>query len=114
MAAGDGRRALGSTITSDVPIDGNSIGVIIDVILLDPHGYVGRYVLWDKPPISTPEAELTAAPVVLAMQEELGENRVVGVEVWHLRSRSAFFVSREQAIQRLEEVAAIVNSFLAD
>ena len=89
----------------------NTIGVSLDVVLLDPDGYVGRYLLWDKPELSQNDAEILAAPVVGALQQELGADRVVGAEIWHLRSDRRIFVDTGTALARLGEINTIVDTY---
>lgn len=89
------------------------MGVSLDVVLLDPNGYVGRYLLWDTPPLTQQDAEVLAAPVVLALRQELGADRVAGVEVWHLRSGTQIFVDTQAALGRVAEVERIVAAYTA-
>ena len=80
--------------------------------MLDDEGYVGRHLLWDIPVPTPDETALLAAPIVVAMQAELGADRVVGVEIWHLRSRAEFFVTAVDALTRLGEVERIVAQYV--
>jgi hypothetical protein len=98
-------------VTTDVDVGEHTIGVSLDVILLDPNGYVGRYLLWDTPTLNQDDAELLAAPIVLALQRELGDDRVAGVEIWHLRSRRQTLVHAAAALARVGEVATIVDDY---
>lgn len=111
LASGDGRPTLNTSINLDVFVGTDSVGVSIDVVLLDPRGYVGRHLLWDTPPLTQQDAEVLAAPVVLALQQELGADRVVGVEVWHLRSGTQIFVDSQTALGRVAEVEQIVGAY---
>jgi hypothetical protein len=113
LADVDDRPVLSTSVDRDVRLGGNAIGVAIDVILLDPLGYVARYPLWDVPSTNTAEAELLAAPIVRAMDEELGEGRTVGVEVWHLRSRAQFFVPSDHALTRLREAGNLLGTYVS-
>ncbi len=112
MSGDDSRPVLGYTIDRNVQVGTHEVGVKIDVILLDDLGYVGRYLLWDIPVPSADEAALLAAPIVVALEEELGEGRVAGVEVWHLRTETPFYVSSDDALSRLGEAAAIVARYV--
>jgi len=114
LANGDTRRALGSTVTAEAVLGEHSVGVSLDVVLLDDEGYVARHVLWDVPELTDGDARLQAAPIVLALQAELGDDRVAGVEVWHLRSRKRVFVSRDEALGELDRVRSIVERYLQD
>jgi hypothetical protein len=114
LATDDQRTVLPAGVASDVQVGNHTVGVNVDVVLLDPSGYVARHILWDVPPLTALDAELQAAPIVAALQAELGHDRVVGVEIWHLRSAERRFVQSDHAIARLPEVEEIVARFLAD
>lgn len=114
MAANDNRPSLGMTLARDVEAGSHLIGVSVDVVLLDPSGYVARYVLWDVPAPDGSEAGILAAPIVRALLDELGEDRVAGCEVWHLRSGASVFVSTEEAESRFDEAVGILDRYLSD
>ena len=111
LASHDSRPTLRSPVTADVRVGANSVGVSLDVVLLDPSGYVGRYLLWDTPLLTRRVAELLAAPVVRALQQELGVDRVAGAEIWHLRTGQQIFVDTATALGRIREVEAVVNDY---
>lgn len=113
LASRDPRPVLSAPVTADVLVGSNSVGVSIDVVLLDATGYVGRHVLWDSPPLTLGNAEMIAGPIVRALQQELGDDRAAGAEVWHLRSGAQLIVDRDTAIRRLGEAAAIVAVYLS-
>jgi hypothetical protein len=96
-----------------VPVGPNDIGVNVDIILMDPGGYCARLLLWDKPVPSESEAELLAAPVAAAIEQELGVGRTSAVEVWHLRSGATLTLSRDKALRRLPEIEVIVSRYLS-
>jgi hypothetical protein len=114
LASEDTRPVLDSGVTTEVRLGVHSVRVSIDVILLDPQGYVGRHVLWDTSDLTVDDAQLQAAPIVAALESELGSGRVAGVEVWHLRSGAQVFVSSRDATRRLPEVERIVADYLAN
>lgn len=111
LASQDSRPTLGTSVTADVVVGTNAIGVSLDVVLLDPNGYVGRYLLWDRPELTQDDAEMLAAPVVRALQQELGADRVAGAEIWHLRSGSQIFVDTATALGRLSQTEAVVDDY---
>ena len=112
-ASQDNRPALMTPVTTDVQVGGNTIGVSLDVVLLDKNGYVGRYLLWDKPALTQKDAEVLASPVVRALKQALGEDRVAGVEIWHLRSGKRVFVDESTALGRSGEIERILNHYLS-
>ena len=109
LAQLDPRPAFAIGLNRDVAFPPDEIGVHVDVVLLDPSGYVGRLALWDKTPLTSLVAARYAAPAWQALEEELGEGRIAGVEVWHLRSATQMFVSPEQAAFALPEVERILH-----
>lgn len=111
LASRDSRATLGMPVTADVQIGANTIGVSLDVVLLDPHGYVGRYLLWDTPELTQQDAEILAGPIVRALQQELGADRVAGVEIWHLRSGRQVAVDTATALARVAEIEAVVDDY---
>ncbi|MBI4935939.1 MAG: hypothetical protein HY828_18815 [Actinobacteria bacterium] len=113
LASSDDRRAIMTPIKRDVWLGEHSIGVAPDVVLIDPVGYVGRLVLWDTPATSQEEAELLAGPIVIALEEELGEGRTAGVEVWHLRSGQRFYVTADVALRRVDEARAVLDRYVS-
>jgi len=112
LASADMRAAVMTPMKRDVAIGHHALGVAPDVVLLDLGGYVARLVLWDKPLTTQDEAELLAAPIVCALDDELGEGRTIGVEVWHLRSREQFYVPAPDALARMDEVSAVLNAYI--
>lgn len=111
LASLDSRPTLGTPVVADVRVGSNAIGVSLDVVLLDPNGYVGRHLLWDRPELTQSVAELLAAPIVLALEQELGMNRVVGAEVWHLRSGQQHSIDRATALAGVQRVQRVVNRY---
>lgn len=112
MASADVRPYVTTPMRRDVELGPHAIGVAPDAVLIDPLGYVARLVLWDTPETSQDEASLLAAPIVAALEAELGAGRTVGVEVWHLRSGSQFFVPAADALARLPDAASILNAYM--
>lgn len=113
LASADARPALAAPVSADVQIGTNTVGVSLDVVLLDPAGYVGRYLLWDKGELTQDNAELLAAPLVQMLQQELGEDRVAGIEIWHLRTGTQSYVDAPTALGRLHEVGSIIDNYLS-
>jgi len=99
----DIRPALGAPVSSTIEIAEFQLAMTIDVVLLDEGGYTARLPLWDKNLITEDIAAILATPMVLALERELGVERVTAVEIWHLRSRSTFAISRSGALARRRE-----------
>ena len=112
FAGADDRPPLLTPLKRDVPLGENVIGVAPDVVLIDPEGYVGRLVLWDTPVPSQAVVELLAAPIVSAMDAELGAGRTAGVEIWHLRSEQQFYVPADVALDRLDEAESALSTYI--
>ena len=113
LASPDLRPTLGTSIATNIQVGDNTIGVSLDVVLLDRDGYVGRYILWDIPELTQDNAELLATPIIRALQQELGEDRVVGTEIWHLRSGGQVFIDSSTAAAKFDEIEEIVNRYLS-
>lgn len=109
MAASDSRPAFAVPLTRDVDYPPDTIGVHIDVVLLDPDGYVPRLVLWDANDFTKTRAHLYAAPAWYAAEEELGAGRVPRVEVWHLRSGVERIVTSGEAQAAQTEAARVIH-----
>lgn len=112
MASADRRPFVPTSIKRDVQFGPHSIGVAPDVVLIDPGGYVARLVLWDTPEPTQQDAELLAAPIVQALEDELGQGRTAGVEIWHLRSGQQFYVTAHAALSRIADVRAILHAYV--
>jgi hypothetical protein len=91
----------------DAPPD--DLGVYIDVLLLDPRGYVPRLVLWDTNDLRVDRAQMYAAPAWRVTEDELGDGRVPEVEVWHLRSSTKRIVSASDAQRVLPQAAVVIH-----
>lgn len=113
LASEDARPTIDVPVNVDVPTGDNTVGVSLDVVLLDPEGYVGRYLLWDAVQLTQDSAELLAAVVVRALQLELGDDRVAGAEIWHLRSAEQIFVDAPTALGRLHDIQVIVDGYVS-
>jgi hypothetical protein len=112
MASVDTRPIVPAPLKRDVAFGPHAIGVAPDVVLIDPEGYVARLVLWDRPTTSHHEAELLAAPIVRALDDELGPGRTVGVEIWHVQSGQQYYVPAADALRRLPDVRSILDGYV--
>lgn len=109
LAANDPRPAFATGLNRDLTVAPDELGVYIDVVLLDPRGYVPRLVLWDSNELTVDLAVRYAAPAWAVLEEELGEDRVPAVEVWSLRAPTQHTVTPAQAQAALPDVARIVH-----
>lgn len=99
--------AWGLRRTLDLPPD--ELSLYIDVVLIDPRGYVPRIVLWDTADLTDERAVLYAAPVWRVMENELGDGRIPEIEVWHLRTGAQRSVDVSVAAAALPDVGTIVH-----
>ena len=113
MTSGDTRAMVSTSLERDLDVPPNVIGVRIDALLLDPAGYVPRIVLWDKNELTAERATLYAAPVLLAVEEELGGGRVAETEVLHLRSRLQLIISNDDALSVAQGMETVVSRLLS-
>lgn len=109
----DGRPVMPASVSTDIAVGSNEIGVTIDVVVLDPHGYVPRWPLWDKPLPDRGEACILAAPLAAALEEEAGRGRTTAVEIWHLRSGTQFVIPASDALGALQRAERIVQDFVS-
>lgn len=109
LAARDGRDAFAVDLKRDIAIGAHTVAVHVDAVLLDGDGYVGRIALWDTAEITAKLAVRYAVPAFLALEEELGEGRVAGVQVWHLRTGECHFASSDACNAQVDPVARLVN-----
>jgi hypothetical protein len=108
LADDDGRDAFAVDLKLDVAVGAHVVGIHVDAVLLDDDGYVGRILLWDLAPVTADLAVQYAVPVFLALEGQLGEGRVVGVQVWHLRTGGAYFASADACNAALPRVTQLV------
>jgi hypothetical protein len=113
MADGDARPAFATGLNRDLSFPPDELGVYIDVVLLDPDGYVPRLVLWSTDEVTLARAQLYAAPAWRVLEDELGQGRVPSVEVWHLRSGTPHYVAADQAAAAVDDVERIVHRLAA-
>lgn len=109
LAEPDQRASIATGVNRDLVVPPDDIGIYVDVVLLDPNGYAPRIVLWDSNAFDHNRAVLYGAPVWKAMEEELGEGRVIGVEVWKLRTGDQELVLPTEAEAAMPEVAQIAH-----
>ena len=93
----------------DLAFPPDELGVYIDVVLLDPAGYVPRLVLWDANELTRTLATYYAAPAWKVLEHELGEGRVAHVEVWSLRAPTQMTVAPAQCQTALDDVAGVIS-----
>lgn len=108
LAQRDGRDAFAVDLRHDVGIGTHVVGAHVDAALLNEDGYVGRIALWDLAPLTTELAVRYAVPAFLALEEELGEGRVIGVQVWHLRTGDTHFAPADACNAELPRVTRLV------
>lgn len=109
IADADTRPAFACGLSRTLDLPPNDLAVYIDVVLLDPRGYVPRIVLWDTADFTGARAVLYAAPVWRVMEDELGDGRVPEIEVWHLRTGVHRVVDAATARAALPDVARVVH-----
>jgi hypothetical protein len=109
LSRDDMRPAFATSIGRDLSLPPDILGVHVDVLLLDREGYVPRLVFFDKNDLSRASAIQYAAPVWRVIENELGEGRVAGVEVWSLRQPSQLTVLPAEARAAMTQVANVVH-----
>ena len=105
----DTRPAFATGLNRDLVLGPDELGVYIDVVLLDPMGYVPRLVLWDSADLTRDLAIQYAAPAWSVLEDELGDGRVAEVEVWSLRAPTQLVVGPAEASAAMTAVARVVQ-----
>jgi hypothetical protein len=109
----DNRPMFATSVERDLEISTNALGTRIDVLLLDPMGYVPRLVLWDTYELTVERAQLYAAPVLLVTEQELGEGRTAQIEIVNARQEVREVVSPEDAESAVSEMGLIISRIVA-
>lgn len=109
LATPDTRPVFATGVNRELVLPPDDVGLYIDVVLLDPSGYVPRLVLWDDNTLGHSRATLYATPAWKVMEEELGEGRVAGVEVWKLRTGEQELVLPDEAAGAMSQVEEIAH-----
>jgi hypothetical protein len=85
-------------VEREVEFGANSVNVRIDVALIEDRGYSGRVVIWSGTTAPSGDiVDFTACACAKALEEEMGRNRVVAIEVWHPRSSTIIPVRFREA-----------------
>lgn len=114
MALADSRRWLPMTVSSDPDFRRHTVGVRLDVVLLDGQGYVARIPSWEKDPLELSLMAILACPIVQAVGDELGSMKAVGVDFWHLRTTAATHVPARTALSRRSLVVSVIDQYIDD
>lgn len=111
MAAEDTRPVAIGDSHSSVIIAGHNVAAACNVVVLDDAGVEGRVCIWSvvERPFTDAEMALLTCPIVLALGDELGADRVLGVDFWFLRANAQTFVDSEKALAALPELNTIVR-----
>lgn len=111
MAGGDERPVVLGDSRASILIGTNDVAAACNVVLMGDPGMSGRVCLWGvlKREFSVSELELMSCPVVLALDEEFGADRVVDLEIWTLRSGDAARISAHNARSRQSELVELVD-----
>lgn len=112
MATSDSRRWLPMTVSSETRFGPHTVGVRLDVVLLDGQGYVARIPLWEKDPLHADVMTTLACPILMAVGDELGMAKAVGVDFWHLRTRAPTHVPARAALGQRGAVVGVINRYL--
>jgi hypothetical protein len=110
----DTRPVVATGVSRELQLPPNSLSVRIDVILLDPRGYVPRVILWDASELTEERTLLYAAPILIAAEEELGQGRVADVELVHTRTAALVVVPAADARTAVEDMTAVVSRILSE
>lgn len=108
MEAADARPVFDTNMGEDIAFGDDVLAVDVDLALFDPSGYAGRVILWDKLPCDREQARAIAGPAARCLADELGADRIVDVQVWHIRSQLRHYFDYAEAIDGLGLVPSIL------
>ena len=107
QARRDARPWVNLFLSADVPVGPDTVNVVIDVVLHEVRGYVGRLLLWESAThCNEVLATRYAGPCVGALSQTLGTGiPVAEVEVWHLHDEIKWLIAPEDALEALDDAA---------
>jgi hypothetical protein len=101
LDAADGRRYFDVGIRPKVDVGGVELSLYIDALVYDLFGHAARLCLWDLALPTEEQAAVMAAPVTVALQQIVGEERAREVTFWHLRTGLVLPVQARTALREL-------------
>jgi hypothetical protein len=105
----DARPVAELGLTGDVDVGSHQVSTTIDVVVFAAEGYTGRVLNWDRGGLSDRLADMLSIPAMLLIDQELGDDTAVDVELWDLRNGSIWQVSREVALARADRLARFLD-----
>jgi hypothetical protein len=109
FADADGRKAFDYDVEGDQVVGQDILHVTVDVALLDPNGYAGRIVLWDKLDCTQEGAATIAAPAMAILVGDLDYDRVDNIEVWHTGYQRRYVFSRDEALAGVPTMQRLIE-----
>lgn len=111
LADADPRDAFVPHGRVDATLGTDTVAADVDVVLLDPDGYVGRVLLFGPTPqpLTETQLEIVAYAPVVALTEEFDDDRVLGVDVWEIRRERIAHVPVGRALAQRETVRQLID-----
>jgi hypothetical protein len=85
------------------------VQVIADVVVFADDGYSGRILNWDRTGVDGEVVDVLGLPGALLLDQELGEDTCVDIEIWDLERGEKWLVNREAAFSQLEKLARLLD-----
>jgi hypothetical protein len=105
----DGRPYADLELSKEIPIGDHVFAASLDVVLFVPRGFGGRLLNWDQTGLTDDTAEVVAAPMVRMIDQELGSDTCVEIEVWDLEHNLCWVVDRSTALAKLKDVEDLLD-----
>lgn len=105
----DGRPAAELMLKEDVEIGSHLVQVTADVVVFADDGYSGRILNWDRTGVDGEVVDVLGLPGALLLDQELGEDTCVDIEIWDLERGEKWLVNREAAFSQLKKLAHLLD-----
>jgi hypothetical protein len=105
----DSRPVAEVSLLGEISIGAHSVMAAVDVVIFATAGYSGRILNWDRAGVTDEIADALSVPGVLLIDQELGDDTCVDVEVWDLEGGKKWVVTREAAMTQISEVARLLD-----
>lgn len=105
----DARPVAELGLGNEVDVGSHQVSTAIDVVLFAEEGYSGRVLNWDRGGLSDRLADMLSIPATLLIDQELGADTAVDVELWDLQNGAIWQVARDVALARVERLARFLD-----
>ena len=96
-------------LKAEVALGRHWVGAVIDVVMFDDAGYVGRVLNWDKTGVDLDVAEIVAVPAAMLIEQELGRDTCVHIAVWDLENSRQFEIDGPSALAWVAHASTLMD-----